>query len=82
MNNDAITSDDFYSYKKIVHRCDELAQNWLANRNYDLRGFDYTNDVVFDNGNVYFTIHWHDPFLGLQDCEDFELKFFEEFFCG
>ena len=85
MGENKITQDDLVSYSKILRRCDELANKWLLDKGYDVRGFRHTSDLAFEveRGKVYFTIHWQDnPVWSENDYYEFEPTFSIEEFIG
>lgn len=83
MDTTKITREDFISYGKILRRCDELANKWLLDKGRDVKGFDHTSGLEFENGKVYFTIHWQDnPVCSENDYYEFEPSFSIEEFVG
>ena len=85
MGADKITQDDLVSYSKILRRCNELANKWLLDKGRDVSGFRHTSDLEFDfeNGYVYFTIHWQDnPVWNENDYYEFEPTFSIKEFIG
>lgn len=78
-----VSKDDIYSFKKIWARAEELAEDYLTRNFYPLDGYQSISNVSFEDGKIYFTIHYQYKNYRGTDCEMYDLEacYTEEEFC-